>query len=92
MNWEVLQNQYGQWILVLGALLAVGAIGLFILKGSMRKFRDRIEEGGQTPEEMLANFREMHREGAVSDVEFRTIEGKLKKQRLRELKDREENT
>lgn len=57
-------------VLVLCILIAIG----FWLVSS---FRDRNTDDRFTPEELLANFEEMHREGDISGTEFRTIKASM---------------
>jgi uncharacterized membrane protein len=53
----------------------------------VRRFRDRTGDDQPTSSELLTNFREMHREGDISDVEYRTIKTVLGARFQQELKD-----
>ncbi len=56
-------------MLILSVLIAVGFYLVSI-------FRDYAGDDRQTPVDALANLREMHRKGDISDEEFRNIESK----------------
>ncbi len=56
----------GVSVLVLCFLIAAGFYLVSI-------FRDYADEDQQSPDHALANLREMHRKGDISDEEFRTI-------------------
>lgn len=68
------------WISVLLVLLVVGSY-------LVRRFRDRIGDDQPTTSDLLTNFREMHREGDISETEFRTIKTVLGRKLQDELKD-----
>lgn len=68
------------WIAVLLVMLAVAYYAL-------RRFRDRIDDDRQTASDLLTNFREMHQEGDISEMEFRTIKTVLGRKLQEELKD-----
>lgn len=68
------------WVTVLVFLLLVGTY-------AVKKFRDGIGEDGGGANELLTNFREMNREGDISDAEFRTIRTVLGNRLQTELKD-----
>ena len=58
------------WTAVLAGLVAIGyAIA--------RRFRDGAEENQGSISELITNFSEMHREGDISDAEYRTIKTML---------------
>ncbi|MEM1068508.1 MAG: hypothetical protein AAGG48_05095 [Planctomycetota bacterium] len=59
----------GLALLVLCVLIAAGFYLVSI-------FRDYADEDQQDPDELLANLREMHRKGDISDQEFRNIQAK----------------
>ncbi len=66
---ETLRSPGGQTVIWLTVLVCVLMIGGYIVK----KFRDRSDDDQLTANELLTNFREMNREGDISDAEFRTI-------------------
>ena len=68
------------WLTVLGLLLVVAYY-------VVQKFRGGIDEDRPISNEMLTNFREMNREGDISDAEFRTIRTVLGDRIQAELKD-----
>lgn len=59
--------QAGAAMLVLCVLIAAG----FYV---MASFRDYTAQDREKPEDVLANLREMHLKGDISDEEFRTIQ------------------
>lgn len=71
------------WVTILLILLAVS----YYL---VRRFRDRTDDGGQTASDLLTNFREMRREGDISETEFRTIKTVLGRKLQQELERAEE--
>lgn len=76
-NWWALPTvQAGLGVVVLGILIAGG----FWLVSS---FRDRTADDRFTPQELLSNFEEMHREGDISGKEFRTIKASMDRHRKR---------
>jgi len=66
------------WVTILLIMLAIG----YYL---VRRFRDRTDDGGQTASDLLTNFREMRREGDISETEFRTIKTVLGRKLQQEL-------
>jgi len=68
------------WIAVLLVMLVVAYYAL-------RRFRDRIDDDRQKASDLLTNFREMHQEGDISEMEFRTIKTVLGRKLQEELKD-----
>ena len=46
------------------------AAGIYV----MASFRDYAAQDREEPDDVLANLREMHRKGDISDEEFRTIQ------------------
>ncbi len=68
------------WVAVLMIMMAAG----YYL---VRRFRDRTDDDRQTASELLTNFREMHREGDISETEFRTIKTVLGRKLHDELKE-----
>jgi len=66
---DFLARPITQVVLWMAALMVLMAIGYSIV----RRFRDRIDEDVQDPNEWLDNFREMHAEGDISEGEFRKV-------------------
>jgi flagellar biosynthesis/type III secretory pathway M-ring protein FliF/YscJ len=66
---DFLARPITQVVLWMAALMVLMAIGYSIV----RRFRDRIDEDVQAPNEWLDNFREMHAEGDISEGEFRKV-------------------
>ena len=83
---ELRPEDYATMAWALGAIAAMTAIGALIVS----RFRGAAEKGGTEASDSLSKFREMHRQGQLTDEEFRTIKAKLAQELLRELKDSEE--
>ncbi|HVU86888.1 MAG TPA: hypothetical protein VHD36_06180 [Pirellulales bacterium] len=49
--------------------------------------KSSFREDGMTTNEMLTNFRELHSQGELTDVEYRTIKATLSARLQDELKD-----
>jgi len=54
------------------------ALMLLVSYYIVQKFRDRDGDDRQTASELMTKFREMNREGDISDEEFRTIKTVLR--------------
>ena len=67
--WEFLSRPAALVVVRMAALLVLLAISYYVV----RSFRGRIDEDDLGPEEWLDNFHEMHREGDISDPEFRQV-------------------
>ena len=67
--WDFLTGPVAQVVLWVVALLVLMAIVSYALG----RYRDRIDEDEQGPNEWLDNFREMHAEGDISESEFRKV-------------------
>jgi uncharacterized membrane protein len=67
--------------------LTVLAIGTVVAYAIVKRFRDGIDDDRVTANDLLTNFREMNREGDISDAEFRTIRTALGEQLQAELRD-----
>jgi uncharacterized membrane protein len=68
------------WLIVLAVVLVVGY-------AIVKRFRDEIDDDRVTANELLTNFREMNREGDITDAEFRTIRTALGERLPTEVKD-----
>jgi hypothetical protein len=71
------------------AALWFAAIILMVAGGLAlaRKWRDRAAKDKHSRHEMMANFRDLHERGGLSDEEFRTIKAKLATELKAELND-----
>lgn len=67
------------WVAVLAGLIVVGMV-------LVQRFRGRSAGGGQPASELLTKFQEMHREGDISETEYRTIKSVLGDQLQRDVK------
>ena len=79
--WDFLTSRVAQVVLWVVALLVLMAISYYLL----RRYRDRIDEDVQGPNEWLDNFREMHAEGDISKGEFRKVRTVLDEKIQQEL-------
>jgi uncharacterized membrane protein len=68
------------WLTVLAVALVVGY-------AIVKRFRDEIDDDRVSASELLTNFREMNREGDITDAEFRTIRTALGERLPTEVKD-----
>lgn len=66
---EFLTTPTARLVLWVAVLLVIMAIGYYVV----RRFRDRTDHDQQTASDLLTNFREIHQEGDISEMEFRTI-------------------
>lgn len=69
---EVLNNPTVQAVLGIVVLCVLIAAGFYLVS----IFRDYAANDHQRADDMLANLREMHLQGDISDEEFRTIQAK----------------
>jgi hypothetical protein len=82
MGWTALDLPWWHW--ALAVCFAVCAVGGVYVVLTLRK------EWKETPpgaSDMMANFREMHSQGELSEQEFRTIKTLLADELQKELKD-----
>jgi uncharacterized membrane protein len=80
---EFLGTPAAQTVVWLTVLVIAVVVGYAVVK----RFRDEIDDDRLTANELLTNFREMNREGDISDAEFRTIRTALGERLRAELKD-----
>ena len=73
-------------MLLFAGMLLLIAIGVYVVG----RFRDSSDEDQVATANTLANFREMHAKGDLSDEEFRTIKTRLANQMQAELSDSDE--
>jgi hypothetical protein len=59
-------------------LLCVLAVLLAVSFWGLRRFRDYIGEDQSPAGDLIANYGELYEKGAISDLEYRTIKGRLK--------------
>jgi uncharacterized membrane protein len=78
---EVLNNPTVQAVLGIVVLCVLVASGFYLVS----IFRDYAANDHQGTEDVLANLRELHLKGDISDAEFRTIESKTKLKRDADL-------
>jgi len=79
--WDFLTRPVAQVVLWVVALLVLMAIASYALG----RYRDRIDEDEQGPNEWLDNFHEMHVGGDISDGEFRKVRTVLDENVQKEL-------
>ena len=65
------------------AVLGLVVLSILIASGFwlVARFRDNNAEDVLDPNQLLANFEEMHREGDISGTEFRTIKASMTRTR-----------
>ena len=66
------------WLTVLAVLVVIGGY-------IVGRFRGRSDDGRQTANDLLTNFREIHEQGGIDQAEFRNIKTVLGVQLQREL-------
>jgi hypothetical protein len=79
---ELLGDSAGQFVLALAGLASLLAVGFYLIG----KVRHDVKAKSASPHEHLANFREIHFEGGLSDEEYRTIKAMLAEPLKQELK------
>lgn len=77
MMMDVLSIPTVQAVLGLVILSVMIAAGFWLVSS----FRDSTANDRLDPQELLANFEEMHREGDISGTEFRTIKASMSRHR-----------
>ena len=77
-----LQSTAAQVVIWLAVCAALVAVGIFVVA----KVRQTLSESEPETHELLANFRELHSQGELSDEEYRTIKAKLAARLQREIK------
>ncbi len=83
---ELISTSPAKEVISVAVLLIVLACGYYLV----RRFRECSDNDRQTANQLLTNFREMHHEGDISELEFRTIKtvlGAKLPEELDELKD-----
>ena len=83
---EFLREPEPQAVIWTAVLLILVIISCYIVK----RFRDQIGDDRPTASDWMANFREIHDGGDISEKEFRTIKTVLGDQVQEELKDAED--
>lgn len=74
---DILSTPTAQAVLGIVVLCIMIAAGFWLVA----RFRDNAAEDVLDPNELLANFEEMHREGDISGKEFRTIKASMARSR-----------
>lgn len=73
-EWEtLLERREARLILTVASLLALVAVGLYVM-GKVRGLFRSTEAGSG---DLLNNFRDLHSQGELSDEEYRNIKSKL---------------
>lgn len=70
-------------------VVGVVTLAILVIVGYylVRRCRDRSDDDQLSTRELLANFREMHHEGDISEAEYRTIKTVLGEKLRQELRD-----
>ena len=70
---DFIQTPTAQWVLLAAGLAAMIACGVYLIA----KAREMLGRQGPATSEIISEFRDLHREGQLSDEEFKTIKLKL---------------
>ncbi len=85
--WDFLNSTPTQVVLWLTVLAVLSLIGLYLVK----RFRDDAGQARPTASELLTNFRELHHQGDISEVEFRQLKTVLGEDLREELRRNDSN-
>ncbi len=80
---EFLSRPIPRAIIAVTFVLVLAAIGYYVV----RRVRDEMDEEEPSANEMLAEFRRMHRAGKLSEFEFRRVKQTLGEKLQEEIKD-----
>lgn len=83
---EFLTSDRALLVYLSAALFASIAVGWYVVL----KFRDFDDDAPVGTSELMTTFRDLHDQGGLSDVEYRTIKSKLREQMQAELRESEE--
>jgi hypothetical protein len=83
---EFLTNDTAVFVYLIATGLSLAAVGVYVVL----KFRDFAEDDAPTTSELMTTFRDLHDEGGLTDVEYRTIKSRLAEQMQAELKGNDE--
>ena len=85
---EFLNSTPAQVVIWMTVLLILIVVGYYL----MQRFRDQSDKDQPTTNELLTNFREMHEQGDITEIEFRKLKTVLSDPLLEELTDNGEGT
>lgn len=85
---EFLRTPVAQAVIAVAVLAILSMVGYYIVL----RFRGRTGDDKPSASEWLTNYRELHRQGDISDAEYRTIKSVLGEKLQRELKEEEQQT
>ncbi len=80
---DFLQTPTGKVVIMLSLLAILVIVGVYVVL----KLRGRIGNDQPNAQDMMTNFREMHDQGEISDVEFRKLKTVLGDKMHEELND-----
>ena len=83
---DFLATPSAQVVLYVAALLVMLVVAFYVVQ----RVRDFDDEDTVSASDLMTNFQEMHEEGDISGMEYRTIKTVLNDQLKDELKEREE--
>ena len=83
---DFLATPSAQVVLYVAALLVMLVVAFYVVQ----RLRDFDDEDTVSASDLMTNFQEMHEEGDISGMEYRTIKTVLNDQLKDELKEREE--
>jgi len=81
--WDFLHTSTAQLVLGLSAVAILVAVGIYVAG----RVKSSVREDGITTNELLTNFRELHSQGELSDVEYRTIKAMLSARLQEEIRE-----
>ncbi|HET6879002.1 MAG TPA: hypothetical protein VFI31_02535 [Pirellulales bacterium] len=81
-----LQSIEAQVVVWLAACAVLAVVGIYVVV----KVRQTFSESEPATHDLMANFRELHSQGELSDEEYRTIKATLAARLQREIKDKGE--
>ena len=79
---DFLQSTAAQVVIWLALCAVLVAVGIYVVA----KVRQTLAESEPETHELMANFRELHSQGELSDEEYRTIKATLAARLQREIK------
>ena len=83
---EFLRTPVAQAVIAVAMLAILSMVGYYIVL----RFRDGSGDDKPGTSEWLTNYRELHRQGDISDAEYRTIKSVLGDKLQREIKEEEQ--
>lgn len=73
--WKLLDGSPDEWLKFIGAFLALGAMIWLIVR--IKTWLQGGEDPAEGDQSLLMQFSELHREGELTEEEYRSIKGRL---------------